>query len=114
MTVQRSPYSAAMRAALATRLRHIADKGSGLEAWRSFFHEYEPQVQNRYGGLFAQILSTKFKGLSVDELDRWETLIREYETTADKKGVLVTVFAFRDVLDQDTAADFCDKLVHIA
>jgi len=59
--------------------RSICDKGSGLEAWRVFANEFEPQVQNRYGGLLGQILTQKFQGTGVEEFNSWSTKIREYE-----------------------------------
>ena len=60
-------------------------KGNGLEAWRSFFAEWEPAHQNRFGNLLLQILNTKFKGESLKELEAWETQIREYEgSTLDR------------------------------
>ena len=90
----------------ADKRRNIVDKGSGLEAWRTFCNEYEPQVQNRYGGLLSQVPNTKFKGVNVEEFDRWETLIREYETQSKetvpqsiKVGVLTSNISNKAVQD---------------
>ena len=38
---------------------------SGLVAWRAFYTEWEPQLQNRFGNLLLQILNTKFEGESL-------------------------------------------------
>ena len=56
-----------------------SDKKSGLEVWRALNAEFEPQNENRFGGMLQQILNTTFRGLSVEELNSWERQIREYE-----------------------------------
>ena len=71
----------------AHKRRTIADRGNGLEAWRCFYSEWEPQLQNRFGGLLVQVLASRFKGTSLAEFEAWDALIREYET---QSGASVT------------------------
>ena len=69
----------------AQKRRTISDKGNGLECWRVFFSEWEPQHQNRFGNLLLQILNTRFQGNSIAEIESWETKIREYEGSTEGK-----------------------------
>ena len=46
--------------------RNVVEKKSGLEVWRALCFEYEPQTENRFGGLLAGIINTKFPGLSAE------------------------------------------------
>ena len=69
----------------AQKRRSIIERGNGLEAWRVFFSEWEPALQNRFGNLLLEILNTRFKGASISEVEDWEAKIREYEGSATDK-----------------------------
>ena len=70
----------------ADKRRNAEDQGSRLEIWRVLYGEFEPQVQNRYGGLIGQVLNRKFKGAGVEEFEQWDTLVRDYERDAGEKA----------------------------
>ena len=59
--------------------QNVVEKDSGLEVWRSLCFEFEPQTENRFGGLLAVIINTKFAGRSVEEINAWEAKIREHQ-----------------------------------
>ena len=44
----------------AEKRRNVHDKENGLEAWRAFFSEWQPALQNRYAGRLSSILAQKF------------------------------------------------------
>ena len=45
----------------AMKRRTNPDKGNGLEAWRIFYAEWEPQLQTRFGNPFLTILNRTFQ-----------------------------------------------------
>ena len=61
------------------KARNAPEPAHGLETWRLFNKEWEPQVPGRFGGMLIRILETPFPGQSDEEFEAWEALIKKYE-----------------------------------
>ena len=68
-----------LRGGALEKVRNATEQRNGLEVWRTYLLEYEPDARNRHGGMLAEILEFSFTGSSLLELEQWETKIRQYE-----------------------------------
>ena len=67
------------------RIRNFPDPRHGLDSWRLLVREFEPSHAGRFGGMLVGILATKFKGVSAEELDSWESDIKRYQDSSLEK-----------------------------